>query len=135
MSSYTKPLPEIDPYSKGFWTHAHSHRLSVQVCAECGQRTFPASPVCPACLSDALDWKAVSGRGTLISWVTFHRAYWDSFRSELPYHVCVVELEEGPLVVGNFVNGIPDGVRMGMPMRAVFEDVTADISLLRFAPT
>src|SRR6516164_2995373 len=99
---YAKPLPEIDPYSKGYWEHAREHRLSVQVCRACGHRTFPPSPVCPACLSDALAWKPVSGRGRLLSWVSFHRAYWDAFRHELPYHVCLVQLEEGPIVAANF---------------------------------
>jgi len=134
MPDYLKPLPDIDPYSKGYWMHAHAHRLSVQVCAECGYRMFPPQPACPACLSDVLDWRPVSGRGRPVSWATFHRAYWDAFRGDLPYHVCLVELEEGPLVAGNFAAYIPEDVRMGMPMQAVFEDVTPAISLVRFTP-
>jgi uncharacterized OB-fold protein len=131
---YDKPLPAIDEYSKGYWNLARQHRLSVQACKQCGHRHFPASPVCPSCLSDAQTWEAVSGRGTLVSWVTFHRAYWDGFRGELPYHVCLVQLEDGPIVVGNFGDGIPDEVKMGMPMQVQFEDVTSEISLARFVP-
>src|SRR5690349_11621611 len=124
--TYDKPLPIIDEYSKGYWNFARQHQLSVQVCRQCGNQHFPASPVCPSCLSDAQKWEAVSGRGTLLSWVTFHRAYWEGFRGELPYHVCLVQLDDGPIVVGNFGDGIPKDVRMGMPMKVQFEDVTPE---------
>jgi len=139
MSAYTptydKPLPEIDPYSEGYWELARAHRLSVQACRHCGHLHFPPTPVCPACLSDEQDWRPVSGRGTLVSLVTFHKAYWDGYRNALPYHVCLVQLEEGPLMVGNFGGGaVPDGVKAGMPMRATFLDATPEISLVQFVP-
>jgi uncharacterized protein len=133
MNRYDKPLPVIDAYTRGYWDHARAHRLSVQACTQCGHRHFPATPVCPQCLSEALSWEVVSGRGTLVSWATFHRAYWPAFRDDVPYHVCIVQLDDGPLVVGNFAdNRLPDDVRMGMALRVEFEDVTPDISLARF---
>jgi uncharacterized protein len=134
LTSYDKPLPVIDEDSKGYWEHARAHRLSVQVCKACGHRHFPPTPVCPACLSNTQGWEPVSGRGTLVSWVTFHRAYWTAFRDDLPYHVCLVQLEDGPLVVGNFVGAIPENAAMGMPMKVQFDDVTPDISLAKFVP-
>jgi uncharacterized OB-fold protein len=132
MTSYNKPLPRIDADSQGYWAHAKEHRLAIQVCSDCGHKHFPATPVCPVCLSSEKTWQPVSGRGTLVSWATFHRAYWDAFREELPYHVCLVQLDDGPLVVGNFAHGIPDNVKMGMAMKTVFEDVTTEISLSKF---
>jgi uncharacterized OB-fold protein len=134
MITYDKPLPVIDPVSKGYWDNTWAHRLSVQRCLACSDRHFPPSPVCPACLSGEQEWEVVSGRGTLVSWVAFHRAYWNGYRGELPYDVCLVQLEEGPLVVSNFANGIPENVRMGLPMRVVFENVTKNITLPRFIP-
>lgn len=134
MTTYGKPLPVIDADNKTYWALARAHRLSVQRCLDCGDRHFPPGPVCPACLSDRQDWEEVSGRGKLVSWVRFHRAYWDGYRTEVPYDVCLVQLDEGPLVVSNFARGTPEGVRMGMPMRVVFDDVTDEISLPRFEP-
>ena len=64
-TGYTKPLPTITPLTQGFWEHARMHRLAMQVCTDCGDVHFPASPVCPKCLSDAQEWRPVSGRGRL----------------------------------------------------------------------
>lgn len=132
METYNKPLPAIDDLTRPYWEHARAHRLSVQACLDCGHRHFPPSPVCPECLSDHQEWQVVSGRGTLMSWVSFHRAYWNGWRDELPYHVCVVRLEEGPMIVGNFSGELPSGLKMGTPLRAVFDDVTPEVSLVRF---
>ena len=122
-TAYRKPLPVIDALTSPYWAHAKGHRLAVQKCDHCGDRHFPPSPVCPECLADEQSWEVVSGRATLVSWASFHRAYWDSVSGELPYDVCVVQLEEGPLVVSNFAGPKPANVRMGLPLRAVFDDV------------
>ena len=131
-ASYTKPLPVIEPLTAPYWEHAKAHRLVVQKCERCGDRHFPPSPVCPECLSEDQSWEVVSGRGKLLSWATFHRAYWDSFRDDVPYDVCVVQLDEGPTVVSNFAEKTRETLRIGLPLRVVFEDVTSEISLARF---
>lgn len=130
---YTKPLPVIDSLTRGYWMLLKQHKLSVQRCIHCGDRHFPASPVCPVCLSDAQEWEPVSGKASLLTWAVFHRAYWPSFQDDLPYDVCVVRLAEGPLVVANFAGGLPGKVRSGMALQAVFDDVTNEITLPRFA--
>lgn len=131
-ATYRKPLPVIDALVAPYWKHAKAHRLSVQRCDACGACHFPPSPVCPECLSERQHWEVVSGRATLVSWATFHRAYWDSYNDDIPYAVCVVRLAEGPLVVSNFAGRTPEHLRMGLPLRVVFDDVTPDISLARF---
>ncbi len=127
---YDKPLPDITPLTAGFWDHARRHRLAMQVCTDCSDVHFPASPVCPKCLSDAQEWRAVSGRGRLESWVEYHRAYWPGFARDLPYRVCLVKLEEGPLMISNLVGEQPE---IGDPVMVVFEMVTEDITLPKFA--
>jgi uncharacterized OB-fold protein len=130
--AYTKPLPVIDALTAPYWEHARAHRLAIQKCEACGDRHFPPSPVCPECLSEDQSWEIASGTGTLLSWASFHRAYWDGYRNDLPYDVCVVQLSEGPVIVSNFAGKKPEGLRMGLPLRATFEDVTPEISLVRF---
>jgi uncharacterized OB-fold protein len=131
---YTKPLPATDDYlMQPFWENARAHRLSIQHCDDCGDRHFPPSPVCPHCLSENQSWELVSGRGTLVSWVTFHRAYWSGFIPDLPYQCCLVRLAEGPLLVGNFAGEKPARLEEGLPVRAVFQDMTEDFTLPKFA--
>ena len=131
MSDYAKPLPKIDPLNQPFWDHARDEKLAVQRCDSCGDVHFPPSPVCPNCLSEDQSWQVVSGRGTLESWVEFHRAYWDGFKDELPYGVCLVRLAEGPLLVSNLVGG-DAGARLGAPVQVVFEKVTDTVTLPKF---
>lgn len=132
--SYDKPLPVIDPLTRPYWEHARAHRLAVQKCSDCGDAHFPPSPVCPKCLSERQEWQVTDGRGTLLSWVRFHRAYWKGYQEDLPYDVCAIALNAGPVVVSNFAGGLPPDARLGMPMQAVFDDVTPEISLVRFRP-
>ena len=129
--SYDKPLPRIDMLNKPFWDAARENRLVVQYCTDCGDTRFPPSPICPKCLSHAQAWKNASGRGTLQSWVDFHRAYWNGYRDDLPYRCCLVQLEEGPLLVSNLV-GDTEAAKLGAAVRVVFEAVTADVTLPKF---
>ena len=132
--SYDKPLPKIDELNRGFWDNARAGILSVQHCKACGDTRYPPSPVCPKCLSPDQDWLAVSGKGTLESWVDFHRAYWDGFKGDLPYRVCLVRLAEGPVMVSNLV-GPSDNARLGAPVEVVFDAVTEDVTLPKFKMT
>lgn len=133
MAPYRKPLPVIDALTRPYWEHARRHALAVQHCPGCGHHWFPPGPVCPQCLHERPEWRVVSGRATLVSWCEFHRAYWPAFADELPYNVAIVQLEEGPRIVGNLVGTLPP-LRRGLALHAVFDDVTPEISLVRFAP-
>ena len=127
-----RPQPRIDRLNAPFWETAKAGKLSVQACTGCGDLHFPPSPVCPACLSDAQEWRVVSGAATLESWVDFHRAYWDGFRDALPYRVCLVRLAEGPLLVSNLVGPSADA-RLGAALQARFEDLADGLRLPVFA--
>ena len=129
---YNKPLPVIDPLTKPFWDNARQNQLAVQSCNACGHLHIPPTPVCPSCLSKDLIWKHVSGRGTLLSWVVFHRAYWPGFDADVPYQVCLVQLEEGPIVVSNLVATTDRDVEVGKPVRVIFDRVTEQLTLPKF---
>jgi uncharacterized protein len=131
LTSEGKPLPTVTPLNEKFWALARRSVFSLQTCNVCGHRHVPESPVCPRCLSADQDWLPASGEGVLESWVDFHRAYWDGFKAELPYRVCLVRLKEGPLFVSNLMG---DGreLRAGLPVRVAFTKVTENITLPRF---
>jgi uncharacterized protein len=127
-----KPLPKITPLNRKFWDLTRQSVFSLQTCDDCGHQHVPESPVCPRCLSPHQNWQPASGLGTLESWVEFHRAYWDGFKADLPYSVCLVRLAEGPLFVSNLV-GEQEGLRIATPLRAVFKPVTDMITLPLFS--
>ena len=123
-----KPLPVITPLNDGFFAHARKGVFSIQTCRGCGDRHIPESPVCPRCLSEDQEWEPASGRGTLESWVEFHRAYWDGFKADLPYLVGLVRLDEGPLFIAR-LNADESALKCGAPVRIVFRDATERIAI------
>ncbi len=131
-NSYNKPLPTLTALNRPFWEYARQSRLAVQYCDACGDAHIPESSVCPICLSSDQTWKPVSGRGTLESWTDFHRAYWDGFKDDLPYRVCLVRLAEGPLIISNLLGGA-ETVKLGDAVHVVFERATDEITLPKFA--
>jgi len=131
--TYNKPLPnEDDPFARLFWERARAGELTVQRCDACGHRHFPPGALCPACLSDQQSQEVVSGRGTLLSWVRFHQVYWEGFRDEVPYDACLIELDEGPVMISNLVGDLPDNLHAGARVEVVFDAVTDKVTLPRF---
>jgi len=101
------PQPEITEVSRPYWQALREGRLVFQRCG-CGHAWLPARTECPACLASAASnarWEQASGRGTLVSWVVYHTAYHPAFESRLPYNVALVQLEEGPRLLTNIVDG------------------------------
>ncbi|OUN00009.1 MAG: hypothetical protein BAA02_10665 [Paenibacillaceae bacterium ZCTH02-B3] len=131
---YTKPLPKPDVWSRPFWEHAKNGVLATQACVKCGHRFFPPGPVCPSCYSFELEWKPVSGKGKVVSWVVFHQLYYKGFADEIPYNVALVQLDEGPMMYTNIV-GIPnEQISMNMPVEVVFEKATDEFTIPKFKP-
>jgi uncharacterized OB-fold protein len=132
MNAIAKPRPKIDALNRGFWEAARAERLTVQRCDDCQDIHFPGSPVCPKCLSEKQTWVPVSGRATLLSWVRFHRAYWEGFRADLPYLVALVGLEEGPMLMTNIVDARPEDLTIGIKLEVVFDKVDDEVTLPKF---
>lgn len=131
---YTKPLPQIDNWNRPFWDAAHRHELSVQACADCGHMFTPPGPVCPECLGDKLQWKTVSGRGVVESWVVFHQQYFKGFEKDLPYNVAMIRLDEGPFLFTNILEIDNGDLRRGLQVEVVFEQATEEITIPCFRP-
>lgn len=91
----SRPDRRMDPLAAQFWAFTQARELRLQRCDACARVRWPPAPVCDACLAEAFTWAPVSGRGTVLSWVVFHRQYFSEYPAG---HVVVsVELEEGPL--------------------------------------
>lgn len=131
-STYTKPLPTIGQLNKPFWDAAREQRLELQFCRGCGRPRYPISHICPNCLSESFDWKAVSGRGAVLSTVVFHQVYNAAFAADVPYNVSLIQLEEGPRMFSNVIGIPPSTVKVGDKVTAVFDPVTDEITIPRF---
>ena len=135
MKDYPKPLPDINDDNKEFWTGCKDHELRFQKCKQCSHVRWPPSIICPECHSSEMEWVVSRGKGKVYSFVVYHVAYHQGFKDEVPYIVADVELEEGPRLLTNIVECLPESISCEMPVTVVWDDVTEDFSLPKFRPT
>lgn len=78
--------------------------LTLQECEDCGRRWHTPYSGCPYCGSAAIAETAVSGTGTIYSWVTIVVPLADP-PHPVPYSVATVELDAGARVFGLLEDG------------------------------
>ena len=115
-------LPRVTALNRHFWTGGSEGELRFLRCRACETWIHPPSPRCPACLGKDVEPLAVSGRGSVLSFTLNHQPWVPA--PDHPYVIAIVELEEqtGLRLTTNLVHCEPDAVRIGMPVRVVFED-------------
>jgi uncharacterized OB-fold protein len=134
VEEHERILPIVTPENERYWRAARAHALELPFCLGCERAFYPPQRRCPHCLSDRTDWRAISGRGRIYSWIVMHQVYDPSFKDRAPYAVAIIELEEGPRLVTNLVGLANDAIRLDLPVRAVYDDLTDAIALVQFTP-
>ncbi len=69
-------------------------------CRSCGAITVPPKMVCRGCQDENLDIVEMKGAGKIRTFTTVYVAA-EGRESEIPYVIVMVELEEGPWLMGN----------------------------------
>ncbi|MEU5897920.1 MULTISPECIES: OB-fold domain-containing protein [Streptomyces] len=135
----TEPLltPTQDDDGAPFWEYATRGELRIQACTACGELRFPPRPCCPHCQSFDSDWRRMSGRGRIWSYVFPHPPLLPAYAEQAPYNAIIVELAEAPRIrlVGNLVaapdaplNSIPpERLRIGAKVQVVFAEVAGTV--------
>lgn len=131
-------LPELTDRNRHFWQGGREGRLVLLRCRSCGYYLHPPSPICPRDRSTDVGPEGVSGRATVASFSVNHHPWLPGV--PLPYVIGLVEVEEqaGLRLTTNLVNCEPGEVRIGMPVRVVFEhhaDPNGDVWLPLFEPS
>jgi uncharacterized OB-fold protein len=133
-AEYAKPLPRPSELTRPFWDGLREGELRLQKCGDCGEFVFYPRPACSRCMSERLEWTTVSGRGKVYTFTIVRRANIPAFQADVPYVFAIVELDEGPRLATNVIGCDPESVRVDMPVKAAYDDVTEEISLLKFEP-
>jgi len=131
---YAKPLPHIDEETRPWWEAAQRHELYIQQCRDCGDRRFHPRTLCTNCMSSRTEWVKCSGRGKIYTFTVTNQNGSAGFRDALPYVLAWVELDEGVKMLTNIVDCPPAQVKIDMPVEVVFDDVTPDVTLVKFHP-
>jgi uncharacterized OB-fold protein len=102
-----------------FWDGLNEGHLVLQRCSSCGKSRYPVAPVCPYCRTSAYTWNAVSGAGSVFSWIRYHKSYQPEFEPLMPYCVLSVQLDAGPRMFGRLASETQPAI--GMRVTAVGE--------------
>ena len=124
----TKQGVTPDQLSQPFWDAANQERLVIQNCRACDRLQHPPAPACSQCGSgDELDWKDMSGRGTIYNYGVVHDCPVRLLQEDQPFNVAVIMLEDDPgIQMYSHLPGTPaDEVPVGASVELVFE-VTAN---------
>jgi uncharacterized OB-fold protein len=131
---YAKPLPHIDEESRPWWEAVQRHELYVQKCRDCGDLRFHPRALCTNCLSSNTEWVKCKGTGNIYTFTVTNQNQASGFRDSLPYVLAWVQLDEGLKLMTNIVDCPPEQVKIDMPVEAVFDDVTPEVTLVKFRP-
>jgi len=127
---WTKPLPAPDPLSAVYWAAAAEGRLLIQRCPACGHRQHYPRAACTRC-GTTPGWEEASGRGTVHTFTVVRQNGAPGCRDEAPYVVAIIELEEGPRMMGN-VTHPPDEVFVGLPVRAYVVEAEPGVGIVQW---
>ncbi len=135
MAAVPKPVPVPTPTSQPFWDGLRDRKLMIQYSPSLGKHIFYPRNRSPLTLEDDLEWRQASGKGTVYTYTVSGRPTAPPWEGSVPQLIAVVELEEGPRLTTELVNVDPDAIRIGMSVRAVFQDMPGEnVTLLRFEP-
>jgi uncharacterized OB-fold protein len=122
-------MPQPSALTAPYWEACRRGELAIQRCVRCRRHVHFPEPSCPHCGCGDLPYEVVSGRGTVHTFSVARRAFLPGFAT--PYVLAWIDLDEGVRAFGNLVSaapedaaprGVPDDVRIGMPVRVCFED-------------
>ncbi len=128
-----KPMPIQTSISAPFWDGLKAGKVLLQHCGACAKWTFYPRRHCSHCLSDQVEFREVTGEGTLYTYTVARIPTLPEFAGPEPQLLAVVELDEGVRVNTTLVGLKEDEIKIGMRVKPVRARVNEDGTvLLRF---
>ena len=132
--THGREVPTVEEETREYWEVAKQGRLLVKHCNACGEVHHYPRPFCPFCWSEDVEWRQVSGRGTVYTYSIVYRNDLEPFSGWGAYVPAVVELDEGPRLMTTIVDCPHDQLAVGMPVEVVFRDLTEQWAAPDFRP-
>jgi uncharacterized protein len=135
MSAMPKPMPIPTPTTQPFWDTLADHRIRIQYSPSAGRYVFYPRVLAPGTLADDLEWRDISGAGSLYTFTVCYRPVSPHFIDDVPQLLGVVQWDEGPRFSTELVNVAADDLHVGMRVKPVFTDYPdANVTMLRYEP-
>ncbi|MEP3562302.1 MAG: OB-fold domain-containing protein [Marinobacter sp.] len=134
--STNKPMPVPTSISAPFWDGLKDGRILMQQCNACEKWSFYPRRHCSHCWSDKIEFREVTGEGTLYAYTVARVPTLPELAGPEPQLMAVVELDEGVRLNTTLVGIAADDVTVGMRVKPVRAHVSDDGTvLLRFTAT
>jgi uncharacterized OB-fold protein len=135
MGDFTKPMPIPTPTTQPFWDALAEHKIRIQYSPSAQSYVFYPRVLAPGTLADDLEWREISGAGSLYTFTVAHRPVAPHFAGDVPQLLAVVQWDEGPRFSTEIVNAEPADLAVGMRLRPVFFDYPDScVTMLRYEP-
>ena len=128
-------MPVKTPVSAPFWDSLAEHRIRIQYSPSSDEYVFYPRILAPRTLADDLEWREISGAGTLYTFTVAQRPVAPQFAGDVPQLLAIVQWDEGPRFSTEMVNVDPADLVVGMRVQPVFFDYPDhDVTMLRYEP-
>lgn len=135
MANFAKPMPIPTPTAQPFWDALAQHKIRIQYSPSTDSYVFYPRVLAPGTLADDLEWREISGAGSLYTYTVAYRPVAPHFAQDVPQILAVVKWDEGPHFSTEIVNADPSALSVGMRVKPVFFDYPDDgVTMLRYEP-
>jgi uncharacterized protein len=107
------PTPHVNDETAAFWAAANEHRFLLRRCRDTGKAYYFPRERSPFTGSLNTEWCDASGNATLYSFSVL-------VRTDTPYCLAYVQLDEGPIILSNLCQTDFTQLRIGQRLRVVF---------------
>jgi uncharacterized protein len=128
-----RPVPLLNAATAPYWEATTRGELLVQECADCGNRQFYPRAICTRCGGEP-GWLTTGGKGVIHTFSVVRQSGVAPFKDWTPFAVAVVELDEGPRIMGNVVGIDVDDVRIGQRVEVHFVPLNDESALPFWRP-
>ncbi len=118
-----------------FFTFLRQGRFTTTRCTKCRHLMFAPRVVCPACLSDALEWEDLPRTGRLYAFTSLVLGAPLTLEQDAPFPIGVVELDQvGLRIMTRIDDAQYQDLELGMPMEFKPVDLPDGRVHFRFRP-
>ena len=121
-------------FSMPYWEATRQKKLMIQYCKTTGKyQHFPRPVSIFTGRRRDIEWREVSGKGTVFSYTIAHRGP-PPFRGAEPYAVVSVTLDVGVNVIADMINCKAEELEVGMKVEPYWHSLGNGEHLLMFQP-
>jgi scaffold protein (connect acetoacetyl-CoA thiolase and HMG-CoA synthase) len=101
------------------------YRLIGSKCSDCGHEFFPPVYRCRECGSDKITDREMPKSGKIVTYTELHEPL-PGFEAQAPFHLAVVELENGARVLTQIVDSPSEAIKTGAKVSATVRRARVD---------